>query len=75
MSLKLCKECKKEVSSKAKTCPSCGAPVKTGGTATSIARIILMVLAILLLLPALFIGGPFGLLVPAILFIMALCLK
>ncbi|MEZ4846734.1 MAG: hypothetical protein R2877_07330 [Bdellovibrionota bacterium] len=27
MALKICKECKKEVSSKAKTCPNCGAPV------------------------------------------------
>ncbi len=28
MALKKCKECGKEVSSKAKTCPHCGAPVK-----------------------------------------------
>lgn len=27
MALKICKECKKEVSSKAKTCPNCGAPI------------------------------------------------
>lgn len=30
MALKTCKECGKEVSSKAKQCPGCGAPVKSG---------------------------------------------
>ncbi len=28
MALKKCKECGKEISSKAKTCPNCGAPIK-----------------------------------------------
>ena len=28
MALKKCKECGKEVSSKAKNCPNCGAPIK-----------------------------------------------
>jgi len=28
MALKICKECGKDISTKAKTCPNCGAPVK-----------------------------------------------
>lgn len=35
MALKKCKECGNQVSSKAKTCPSCGAPVKQEVTAVS----------------------------------------
>jgi len=31
MALNKCKECGKEVSSQAKTCPHCGAPVQAGG--------------------------------------------
>jgi len=30
MALQVCKECKAQVSSKAKTCPSCGAPINRG---------------------------------------------
>ena len=78
MALRQCKECGKEMSSKAKACPNCGAPspnTEKVATATSIARIILMVVAILSVIPALMFGGLFGLIVPAVLFIMALCLK
>ena len=80
MALKQCKECGKQVSSRAKACPNCGAPTAGTGlaTATSIARIILMVTAILSVIPALMLGGLLGLIVlivPAVLFIMALCLK
>jgi len=37
MALTNCKECGREVSSKAKTCPHCGVKVKTGGGAVPIA--------------------------------------
>jgi len=78
MSLTACTECGKEISSKADTCPSCGAPTpsaKRVAKSTSAARIILMVIAILSVMPSLMLGGGCGLIVPAVLFVMALCLK
>lgn len=43
MALKKCKECGHSVSSKAKTCPSCGAPVKRGTSIWSLLGLIVVV--------------------------------
>jgi predicted amidophosphoribosyltransferase len=75
MALKNCKECGKEVSTQAKTCPNCGAQLKGGGCAASIARIILFLLAIASIPLALAYVGPMGLLGTLILFLLALFLK
>jgi len=76
MAMMACGECKREVSSTATACPHCGAPVTRGsGGATSAARIILMVIAICSILPALAFGGPAGLIVPAVCFVLALALR
>jgi len=49
MALKKCKECGNEVSSKAKTCPKCGAPVKKEiGCGTGL----IIILAFLIIIPA-----------------------
>ena len=78
MAIEACAECGKDVSTTAESCPHCGAVPsgkKAVATATSGARIILMVLGILLAVPAVMIGGCFGLIVPGILILLALCLK
>ena len=54
MSLKPCRECKKEVSNKAKTCPHCG--IKWPGRKESRLGILLIVLLIMIFLPQLIIG-------------------
>lgn len=38
MALTTCKDCKRAVSTSAKACPNCGAPIKSRGTISSIAR-------------------------------------
>ena len=75
MALKKCKECGKEVSTKAKSCPNCGAQLKGGGCAASIARIILFLLALASVPLAWEFVGPIGLLGSLVLFLMALFLK
>jgi len=78
MAITKCRECEHDVSTGAKTCPNCGAPTvqetKTE-SATSVARIILMVLAIFSIVPVMMYIGGFGLIIPIILFILALVLK
>ena len=78
MALIKCKDCGHEVSKEAKTCPNCGAPTtqkRKTESATSVARIILMVLAIFSIVPVMMYIGGFGLIIPVILFILALVLK
>ena len=71
-----CKECGQEVSNKATACPNCGAPIKKKSVGASIARIILMLAALLLPIPMLFIAGPIvAVLTFVVLFILALFLK
>lgn len=48
MALIKCKECDKEVSSKAKECPHCGAPVESKGTNLSPLHFFVLVIAIML---------------------------
>ena len=54
MGLKQCHECKKDVSTEAKTCPACGAPVKKP---TSMSTLIIGGVILFLVVMA-FIGGP-----------------
>ena len=78
MALIKCKDCGYDVSTEAKTCPNCGAPTtqkRKTESATSVARIILMVLAIFSIVPVIMYIGCFGLIIPLILFILALALK
>jgi len=78
MAIQECTECGKNVSTTAKFCPHCGAQTSGENTvarATSAARIVLMVMAIFSIMPAFILGGCLGLIVPAILFILALLLK
>jgi uncharacterized membrane protein YvbJ len=78
MSIQQCSECGKDVSTTAKFCPHCGAQTsgeKTVARATSVARIVLMVIAIFSIIPSVMFGGCLGLIVPVILFILALFLK
>ncbi len=51
MALKKCKECGHDVSTKAKTCPHCGASVKTTSTITWLVLIIMILFEIGSLLP------------------------
>jgi uncharacterized membrane protein YvbJ len=78
MALIKCKECGHDVSTTAKTCPNCGAPTakaRQTDTSTSVARIILMVLAVISIIPAILFAGGIGLIIPAVLFVLALILK
>ena len=71
-----CKECGQEVSNKAAACPNCGAPIKKKGIGASIARIILMLGALLLPIPLFFIAGPLVAGVAfVVLFLLAVILK
>lgn len=47
MALTKCEECKKEVSSKAKECPHCGAPVESKGTGLSLGQFLVLVIAVM----------------------------
>ena len=47
MSLKKCKECGNEVSTKAKNCPKCGAPVKTNISCLGAIGIIILVFIVI----------------------------
>ena len=47
MSLKKCKECGNEVSTKAKNCPKCGAPVKTNVSCLGAIGIIILVFIVI----------------------------
>ena len=46
MALTTCKDCKKSVSTSAKTCPHCGAPIKGRGVISSLARWFVILLVI-----------------------------
>jgi uncharacterized membrane protein YvbJ len=71
-----CKTCGKAIATTANTCPGCGAPnTKPTGMATSITRILFMTAAILSLIPCLLLFGVFGLVVPVVCFVIAVCLK
>ena len=56
MALKKCKECGKEVSTKAKECPSCGAPVKSSSSVgcLTVIGIIFIIIVIIGLISSLF---------------------
>jgi len=78
MALEKCPECGKEISSNAESCPHCGAPTlnaKSAAASSSAARVILMVMAVMSVIPAIMFAGGLGLIIPAILFILALILK
>jgi ribosomal protein L37E len=49
MSLKQCRECKHEVSKKAKTCPNCGVPKPAGPKQYSFAKLLLVSVTVLFL--------------------------
>lgn len=53
MAMTSCKECKSEISSKATTCPKCGAPIKRTSAVTKLVAVILA----LMLLSAIFSGN------------------
>src|ERR1700675_2058861 len=44
MALRRCKECGRDVSSKADKCPNCGAPIKRKGTSLSVGCLTLIIL-------------------------------
>ena len=48
MALKKCKECKKQVSTKAKICPNCGAPIRKSGLTKPAGCFIIIILIIII---------------------------
>lgn len=78
MALQQCNECGGQVSGNASACPHCGAPTpKTQFKArsTSAARVILMVVGLLLIVPIVGMGQLPCLAVPGVLILLALLLK
>jgi hypothetical protein len=65
MALTKCKECKKEVSTKADKCPHCGAPVKKQGGLLRATGVILVMLVAIPVVISLFVDRPHSDLVPA----------
>jgi len=78
MALQKCLDCDGQVSDKATVCPHCGRPTARAIRSKRLAsagRSLLMVVAILSIIPAVKILGPYGLMVPAVLTVLTFLTK